>query len=54
MCIFNLDRSGESCNTFNDLSDILYVPNKTRCKLKTISYDNSNKCIKIISKTYFL
>ena len=38
-----LDRCVGSCNTLNDLSNKVYVRNKTRFKSKCVQYDYKNK-----------
>ena len=46
-----LDRCVGSCNTLNDLSDKLCVPNKKkRFKSKRVQHDYRNKWIENISK----
>ena len=41
---FKLDRCVESCNTFNDLCNKIYVPNKTKkFKYKHVEDDYRNK-----------
>ena len=38
-----LDKCGESCNILNDLSNEVYVSNKTRFKSKRFQHDFRNK-----------
>ena len=38
-----LDRSLGNCNTLNDLSNKVYVPNKTRLKRRRFQHDYRNK-----------
>ena len=38
-----LDRCVGSCNSLNDLSNKVYVPNKTRFKSKRVQHDYRNK-----------
>ena len=45
-----LDRCAGSCNTINDLSNKLCVPNKTGFKSKHFQQDYRNKWIEKISK----
>ena len=49
--LVNLDRCVGSCNTINDLSNKVCVPNKTRFKSKHVQCNYRNKLIKIINKT---
>ena len=49
-----LDRCIRSCNTLNDLSNKVCVPNKTKFKSKRVQHDYRNKSIKNISKTYIM
>ena len=44
------DRCVGSCNTLNDLSNKLYVPNKTRFKYKCTQHDYRNKRIENTNK----
>ena len=41
--VFKLDRCVGSCNTLNDLSNKVCVPNKTRFKSERVQHDNRNK-----------
>ena len=38
-----LDRCVRSCNTLNNLSNKVFVPNKTRFKSKRVQLDSRNK-----------
>ena len=49
----SLDRYNGSCIMLDDLSNRICVPNKT-CKFKCLWYDNKNKGIKNISKTFYM
>ena len=49
---FKLDRCVWSCNTINDLSNKVYVPNKTEDLNLFFQHDLRNKWIKKINKAY--
>ena len=49
-----LDGRVESCNTLNDLSNKIWVPNKTRFKSKCVQNDYRNKRIENINKGYVM
>ena len=51
-CAVNLDRCIGSCNTLNDLSDKVYVSNKTESK--RFQHDCRNKWIENINKAYIM
>ena len=50
--VVKLDRCVEGCNTLNDLSNKLCVPNKTRFKSKRVQHDYMNKRIENSNKIY--
>ena len=52
--IVKLDRCVGSCNTLNDLSNKVCVPNKTADYSKCVQHDYRNKWIENINKAYIM